>query len=118
MPVVEQAGTAPRPTARMKTHTVTDGGGLRLHAREWGNDSGPPIVFVHGWLQSHLCWRKHYKGVLADEFRLVAFDLRGHGMSEAPVKLEHYTNGRLWAGDDVLRTCKCRCWSPTAGPTQ
>ena len=30
---------------------------------------------------------------------LVAYDLRGHGMSEAPPEPGHYTDGRLWADD-------------------
>jgi pimeloyl-ACP methyl ester carboxylesterase len=80
-------------------HTVTGGGGLRLHAREWGNPDGPPILFLHGWSQNHLCWTRQYESPLADEFRLVAFDLRGHGMSDAPLEPEHYTDGRLWADD-------------------
>jgi non-heme chloroperoxidase len=42
---------------------------------------------------------KQCQSPLADEFRLVAFDLRGHGMSEAPLEPEHYTGGRLWADD-------------------
>ena len=83
----------------MKTHTVSGGGGLRLHVREWGREDGPPILFIHGWSQNHLCWAKHYESSLADEFRLVAYDLRGHGMSEAPLEPEHYTNGSLWADD-------------------
>ena len=29
----------------------------------------------------------------------MAYDLRGHGMSEAPLGPEHYTNGELWADD-------------------
>jgi non-heme chloroperoxidase len=29
----------------------------------------------------------------------VAYDLRGHGMSAAPLDPEHYTDGRLWADD-------------------
>jgi non-heme chloroperoxidase len=86
-------------TRRMKAHTIRGGGGLRLHVREWGKPDGPPILFVHGWSQNHLCWMKQYQSPLADEFRLVAFDLRGHGMSEAPLEPEHYTDGRLWADD-------------------
>jgi pimeloyl-ACP methyl ester carboxylesterase len=83
----------------MKTHTVTGGGGLRLHVREWGNPDAPAIVFIHGWSQSHLCWQPQVESPLRDEFRLVAFDLRGHGMSDAPLQCQHYTHAGLWAYD-------------------
>jgi pimeloyl-ACP methyl ester carboxylesterase len=90
-------GTA-APARRMEIHTV-EGGGLRLHVREWGRPDGPSILFIHGLSQSHLCWAGQYDSELADEFRLVAYDLRGHGMSQAPLEPEHYTNARLWADD-------------------
>jgi pimeloyl-ACP methyl ester carboxylesterase len=80
-------------------HTVRGGGRLRLHVREWGRPDGPPILFLHGWSQNHLCWTHQYGSTLADEFRLVACDLRGHGMSDAPLEPEHYTNGQRWADD-------------------
>jgi non-heme chloroperoxidase len=86
-------------TGRMTVHTVPGGGGLRLHVREWGRRDAPPILLIHGWSQNHLCWAKQYDSALADEFRLVAYDLRGHGMSEAPLEPQHYTDGRLWADD-------------------
>ena len=84
---------------RMRTHTVAGGGGLRLHVREWGRADGPPILFIHGWSQNHLCWDKQYESALRDEFRLVAYDLRGHGMSEAPPGPGPYTDAALWADD-------------------
>ena len=88
-----------KPARRMKTHTVAGGGGLPLHVREWGPADRPPILFIHGWSQNHLCWDKQYESELRDEFRLVAYDLRGHGMSQAPLGPEHYTDGKLWADD-------------------
>jgi len=91
--------TTTETTGRMQTHTVAGGGGLQLHVREWGQADGPPILFIHGWSQNHLCWDKQYESTLRDEFRLVAFDLRGHGMSQAPNGPEHYTDDRLWADD-------------------
>ena len=75
------------------------GGGLGLHVREWGDPHGPPIVFVHGWSQSQLCWSRQIAGALAQDFRIVTFDLRGHGMSEKPLSAERYGDARLWADD-------------------
>ena len=91
--------TTTEATGRMQTHTVAGGGGLQLHVREWGKADGPPILFIHGWSQNHLCWDKQYESALRDEFRLVAYDLRGHGMSEAPPGPGHYTDDKLWADD-------------------
>ena len=84
---------------RMQVHTVTGGGGVRLHVREWGRADRPPILFIHGWSQNHMCWDKQYESPLRDEFRLVAYDLRGHGMSEAPPGPGPYTDAALWADD-------------------
>jgi pimeloyl-ACP methyl ester carboxylesterase len=83
----------------MKIHTVRGGGGLRLHVREWGDPAAPPILFIHGWSQNHLCWAGQYESALAADFRLVAYDLRGHGMSEAPLEPAQYTGAALWADD-------------------
>jgi non-heme chloroperoxidase len=88
-----------KPQAPMTIHTVRGGEGLRLHVREWGPPDGPPILFLHGWSGNHLCWAKQYQSALGDEFRLVACDLRGHGMSEAPLEPEHYTYAEHWADD-------------------
>jgi pimeloyl-ACP methyl ester carboxylesterase len=83
----------------MEIATVIGGGGTRLHVREWGRRDAPPILFVHGWSQHHLAFRRQFESSLADRFRLVALDLRGHGMSEAPSELAAYTSSDLWAAD-------------------
>jgi pimeloyl-ACP methyl ester carboxylesterase len=42
---------------------------------------------------------KQVRGDLAGTFRIVTFDLRGHGQSEKPSGPEHYADGQLWADD-------------------
>jgi non-heme chloroperoxidase len=83
----------------MQAYTVEGGDGLKLHVREWGEPQGLAIFFIHGWSQNHLCWTHQFDSNLADEFRLVAIDNRGHGMSDKPLEAEHYTDARLWADD-------------------
>ncbi len=81
------------------THDLRGGGGVRLHAREWGNRQGPSILFIHGWSQSELCWDRQVTGALADDFHLVTFDNRGHGRSEKPLDARGYLDAHLWAED-------------------
>lgn len=78
---------------------VTGGGGLQLAVYEAGNPEGPPILFIHGITQSHLSWGRQMQGPLAEEFRLVAMDLRGHGASDKPLDAANYTNSELFARD-------------------
>ena len=87
----------------MKSHTIKGGGGTQLHAVETGNAKGAPILFIHGISQSSLTWIRQLESELARIYRLVAMDLRGHGLSEKP--REGYTDSRLWA-DDVRGVIK------------
>ena len=45
--------------------------------------SGPPLLLLHGFPQSHLIWHK-VAPALADHFTVIATDLRGYGSSSAP----------------------------------
>ena len=62
---------------------VTTADGVRLNVVESGNPQGPAIVFVHGISQSWLSWIAQLADpVLRAKYRLIAFDLRGHGASQ------------------------------------
>jgi haloacetate dehalogenase len=45
--------------------------------------SGPPLLLLHGYPQTHLMWHK-IAGRLADRFAVVLADLRGYGDSSKP----------------------------------
>jgi pimeloyl-ACP methyl ester carboxylesterase len=88
----------------IKGQRVTGGGGVQLHVVETGNLSRRPILFIHGFSQCWLAWSRQLNSDLADDYRLVAVDLRGHGLSDKPPN--GYGDTRLWADDidAVIRT--------------
>jgi len=81
------------------SETIIGGGGLNLTVYEGGYAGGPAIVFIHGFTGSFLSWQPQLSGSLAEEFRLVAYDFRGHGASDKPLEPANYTAGTLWADD-------------------
>lgn len=87
----------------MKDHSIVGGGGIQLHLVETGNANGRPILFIHGFSQCSLAWSRQLHSDLANDYRLVAMDLRGHGLSERP--RDGYADSKLWA-DDVHATIK------------
>jgi pimeloyl-ACP methyl ester carboxylesterase len=53
---------------------------------------GEPVVLIHGWLSSAgLNWAlPGISGELAKNYQVIALDVRGHGLSEKPMKEEAY----------------------------
>jgi pimeloyl-ACP methyl ester carboxylesterase len=81
----------------VRVHSIEGGGGVALRVYDAGDLYGPAILFVHGFSQCHLAWRRQFQSALGLGFRLVALDLRGHGLSDKPLGV--YGDGRLWARD-------------------
>jgi len=81
----------------MKFHKVTGGGGTQLNVVESGNAQGRPILYIHGLSQCWLQWSRQFDSDLAQNHRLVAMDMRGHGLSDKP--LAGYEGSKLWADD-------------------
>jgi pimeloyl-ACP methyl ester carboxylesterase len=90
----------------LKAHKITGGGSVDLNVVETGNQRGRPILFLHGVSQSWLTWNLQMNSSLADSHRLIAMDLRGHGLSDKPN--DAYTDSKLWADDvnAVIQTLK------------
>ena len=75
------------PGFRSADITVDDG--CAIHAAIGG--SGPPVLLLHGYPQTHLCWHK-VAPKLAEQFTVVAADLRGYGDSAKPDGGPNHTN--------------------------
>lgn len=69
--------------------------GIDIHYREAGD--GFPIVLIHGFTGNLRNWAVQIP-VLTREFRTISLDLRGHGHSGKPTRLEDYSLD-LMAGD-------------------
>ncbi|HEX9710415.1 MAG TPA: 2-succinyl-6-hydroxy-2,4-cyclohexadiene-1-carboxylate synthase [Candidatus Thermoplasmatota archaeon] len=59
---------------------VRDGLTLRVHER----GAGPPVLLLHGFTGSVEAWGKRVLDGLAGTWRVLAVDLPGHGLSDAP----------------------------------
>ncbi|OBF53258.1 hypothetical protein A5787_06440 [Mycobacterium sp. 852002-50816_SCH5313054-b] len=75
-----------------RTLTVRGADGTALHAEIFGPPEGYPIVFTHGITCAIRAWA-HQISDLATDYRVIAFDHRGHGQSGVPRRggysLEH-----------------------------
>jgi pimeloyl-ACP methyl ester carboxylesterase len=77
--------------------SVTSADGTQLHAEVFGKDDRPTLVLIHGWMEALRYWIYVIRE-LSDEFRVVAYDLRGHARSSRAVD-EDYSMARF--GEDV-----------------
>jgi NAD(P)-dependent dehydrogenase (short-subunit alcohol dehydrogenase family)/pimeloyl-ACP methyl ester carboxylesterase len=68
--------------------------GVRIAVYERGNPDGPTVVLVHGWPNSHVMWDSVVP-LLADRFRILAYDNRGAGASSVPKPVNDYTMPRF-----------------------
>jgi pimeloyl-ACP methyl ester carboxylesterase len=81
----------------MRSRTVTGGGGVDVYVEERGPVDARPILLIHGFSQCRLAWTPQFDSPLADDYRLVAMDLRGHGASATP--RDAYADSERWADD-------------------
>lgn len=65
--------------------------GPEIRVLEAGPADGPPLLLVHGWAVSAYLWRHNIRPLAAAGYRVLAPDLPGHGLSDAPSAAGSYT---------------------------
>ena len=77
----------------MSSGFVKTSDGTEIYYKDWGPKSAQPIMFHHGWPLSADDWDTQMLFFLANGFRVVAHDRRGHGRSsqvETGHDMDHY----------------------------
>lgn len=72
--------------------------GTVLHAEVFGPEGAPTIVLAHGWTEALRYWVHQIADLSLHGYRVVAYDLRGHGLS-AKAHTGDYSLSAF--GDDV-----------------
>lgn len=74
---------------------VTTKDGVSIYYKDWGPKEAQPIVFHHGWPLSADDWDNQMLFFLAEGFRVIAIDRRGHGRSDQVSEghdMDHYAS--------------------------
>jgi pimeloyl-ACP methyl ester carboxylesterase len=95
----------------IRERTVTTSDGVELHVTEAGDPAAPPLLLVHGFAGSSRVWHRQLDDPeLTGRFRVITFDLRGHGRSQTDLREDQISaadmdgHARLWSRDiDALR---------------
>ena len=80
----------------LRTDRIALSTGVTLNVRFGGRDDASPILFLHGFPESHRTWRYQLDDLSRDHF-VVAPDQRGYAGSDRPEGVENYETGRIVA---------------------
>jgi pimeloyl-ACP methyl ester carboxylesterase len=79
--------------------------GATVHIRDEGNRAGPPMVLLHGAYASVHAWEPWVEE-LGDEFRLISFDLPGHGLTGAIPDADYSRENMSRTLDQIMQLMK------------
>ncbi|OJA39685.1 short chain dehydrogenase [Burkholderia ubonensis] len=88
------------------TETAVASGDLTLAVRTWGDPARTPVVLVHGYPDDSSVWQ-HVAPLLARQHYVIAYDVRGAGLSGAPRRTADYRLAKLT--DDFVAVIDALC---------
>ena len=65
--------------------------GLKVRVVERGDATDPPLLLIHGWGCTAYVFRRNFAAIAEAGFRVIAVDLKGHGLSDKPTAADEYT---------------------------
>jgi len=77
-----------------RAERTVQSGDVTLAVKTWGDPARPTVVLVHGYPDNSEVWHE-MAPLLARDYYVIAYDVRGAGQSSAPKGLRNYTFARL-----------------------
>ncbi|RAE79218.1 short chain dehydrogenase, partial [Burkholderia multivorans] len=90
----------------LHNETVVASGDLTLAVRTWGDPARSPVVLVHGYPDDSSVWQQ-VAPLLARKHYVIAYDVRGAGLSSAPKRTADYRLAKLT--DDFVAVIDALC---------
>lgn len=85
--------------AVLKSEYVEGYDAIPLAVSSIGPEDAPEILFLHGLGHARDSYALQMESSLAQHYRMVSFDLRGHGQSGKPWRHKDYADPAIWAED-------------------
>jgi pimeloyl-ACP methyl ester carboxylesterase len=93
------------------SRSVKSRDGTRIAYAVAGASAGPTLVLLHGLMGNRQSWyTSGYVAALAEQYRLILVDMRGHGESEGPTDPAVYSYANLTA--DIAAVVEQECETP------
>lgn len=73
----------PKPLRSSQVQRLTRPDGSEIHVEFYGSEQAPPLILTHGWGPDSTVWY-YAKKQLAEQFRVIVWDLPGLGKSKRP----------------------------------
>ena len=77
-----------------RAERTVQSGDVALAVKTWGDPARPTVVLVHGYPDNSEVWHE-MAPILARDYYVIAYDVRGAGQSSAPKGMRNYTFARL-----------------------
>lgn len=88
--------------SEFQSHQIDVGNGIEIFAKVSG--SGKPLLLLHGYPQTHMCWHKVAPKLLNVGYKVIVPDLRGYGASSKPASdADHLPYSKREMAKDQLR---------------
>ncbi len=68
--------------------------GSRVHYQEFGDETNPPMILIHGYSASTYVWKTSAPRLADEGFRVISIDLLGFGFSDKPEGFDYTIAGQ------------------------